>query len=222
MSAQDDDTDDDDSDDKPVADNSPFEKNYYVFSFRASVQVPHPMANKAFRKSFVGVYQAGGEFDVMVYKGIFIGGVYETMGMKITGNKIRNYNASMEVQNAAGKVGGDFFIGERNRVVISGALVVGQSWTTYFGLATYDNRPPPAYTSFSCTYEQPSVNLYFLADRNFGIGATLSYTVYNHIFNSYELRLNDWGLPDYGTSGSTQAISFGFTFYYNLWKKKEN
>ena len=157
----------------------------------------------------------------MVYKGIFIGGVYETAGLKITGNKITNYSASMEVENVAGKIGGDFFVGERNRVVVSGALAVGQNWTTYYGLAPKDNYPPPAYTTFSCTYEQPSVHLYFLADRNFGIGATLSYTLYNHIFDSHELGLNYWGLPDYGTGGSTQYLSFGFSFYVNLWKKKK-
>lgn len=195
-------------------------KNYYLFSPRLNVTVPHPMANKSFKKCFVGIYEISGGLNIMLYKGVFIGGTYKNGLLKITENKIANYNASMEINNAAGKIGGDLYLGERNRSLFSAALSMGENWTHYYDLVAKDPHKVISNTSFTCSYMEPEVNLFFLVDDNFGVGATISYTIFDHPFDPYELSLNDWAGFDKTSGGTTQYISFGFGFYYSFLKKK--
>jgi hypothetical protein len=139
--------------------------------------------------------------------------------LKITENKINDYNASMAINNAGGKIGADLYLGDKNRIIYSAALTVGQNWTKYSGIVAKDkNRILP--TSFSCTYYEPEMNLFFLIESNFGIGATISYTVFNKNFDPYELALNDWTQFSKNSAGNTQFLSFGFGFYYSLLQKK--
>jgi hypothetical protein len=194
-------------------------KKYYVFSPRVSVTVPHPMGNASFKKCFVGIYEASAGLNMYVYKGLFLGGMYKNGLLKITENKIADYNASMSINNIAGKLGADVYIGEKNRVIYSASVSVGKNWTKYSGLVSKQaDRVIP--NTYSCTYYEPEMNLFFLIESNFGIGATVSYSVFNKNFDPYELALNDWTQFSKNTAGSTQYFSFGFGFYYSLLRKK--
>jgi hypothetical protein len=196
----------------------PAPKLYYVFSPRVSVTVPHPMNNQSFKKSFVGIYEISGGLNVYLVKGAFIGATYKNGLLKITENKIADYNASMSINNAAVKLGGDFYVGDRNRVIYSMAISGGRNWTKYSGLVAKDkNRIIP--TSYSCNYLEPEMNLFFLIESNFGIGLTVSYSVFDTHFDPYELALNDWTQFSKNNSGNTQYLSFGFGFYYSLLRK---
>ncbi len=197
------------------------QKNYYLFSARVNVTVPHPVSNGAFKKCFVGIYEASGGLNLMLYKCVFVGGAYKNGLMKITENKIANYNASMQMNNASGKIGGDLYLGEKNRVIFSAAISMGETWTHYYDLVAKDPKKVISNTSYTCSYYEPEMNLFFLVDDNFGIGATLTYTVFDHTFDPYELSLNDWSAFDKTNGGSTQFISFGFGIYYNFYKKKK-
>jgi hypothetical protein len=193
-------------------------KQYYLFSPRISVTVPHPMANSSFKKSFVGIYEISGGLNIYPYKGLFIGVTYKNGLLKITENKIADYNASMYINNAAVKAGGDFYIGDRNRVIYSIAVSAGRNQTKYSGLVAKDkNKVIP--DTYSCTYMEPEMNLFFLIESNFGIGVTLSYSIYNKTFDPYELSLNDWTQFSKNNTGTTQYLSFGFGFYYSMFRK---
>ena len=220
--SQDQNDDDDDDDGFPAiqTSNDVGHKNYYVFSPRVNVTVPHPIADKSFKKCFVGIYEVNGSLNIMLYKGLFIGGSYKNGLMQITEKKIPNYEASMEIDNIAGKIGGDFYVGEKNRIVFSSALSYGQNLTHYYGLVAKDPHKVVSNTSFKCTFLEPEFNLYFLVEANFGVGVTITYTVYDHTFDPYELSLNDWAGFDNPSTGSTENLSFGFSFYYSFLKKK--
>ncbi|MCW3085368.1 MAG: hypothetical protein JWP12_2734 [Bacteroidetes bacterium] len=192
-------------------------KRYYVLSPRVSVTVPHPMSNKSFKKCFVGIYEISGGLNFYLYKGLFIGGTYKNGLLKITENKIADYNASMFINNAAVKIGTDAYIGDKNRVIFSAAVSGGKNWTKYGGLVAKEPRNIP--TSYTCTYLEPEINLFFLIESNFGIGVTVSYSIFNHTFDPYELALNDWTQFSKTNTGSTQYLSFGFGFYYSLLQK---
>lgn len=194
-------------------------KRYYVFSPRVSVTVPHPMANASFKKSFVGIYEASAGLNVYFFRGLFLGGMYKNGLLKITENKIADYNASMSINNVGGKIGTDLYVGEKNRVIFSASLTLGQNWTKYSGLVSKEpGRVIP--DSYTTRYVEPEMNLFFLIESNFGIGATVSYSVFKKNFDPYELALNDWTQFSRNNSGSTQYLSFGFGFYYSLWQKK--
>jgi hypothetical protein len=212
-------------DEAPVVQSSPEEepapepKRYYVFSPRVSVTVPHPMANSSFKQSFVGIYEASGGLNIYIVKGFFIGATYKNGLLKITENKIADYNASMSVNNAGGRIGADVYLGDRNRVIYSASVTVGQNWTKYTGLVAKDkSRVLPS--SYTCTYYEPEMSIFFLIESNFGIGATLGYSIFNKNFDPYELALNDWTQFSKNVSGNTQYMSFGFGFYYSLLRKK--
>ncbi len=196
-------------------------KQYYFLSPRVSVTVPHPMSNKAFKKCFVGIYEVSGGLNFMYYKGLFIGASYKNGLLKITENKITDFNASMKINNVALKLGVDSYLGENNRVVFSSAISVGQNWTKYLGLHTKDQTKHPALTEYQSIFVEPEINLFFLVESNFGIGATLAYSIFDKNFDPYELALNDWTSFQNIKPGSTTYLSFGFGFYYSLIAKKK-
>ncbi|MBA3705425.1 MAG: hypothetical protein H0W84_05860, partial [Bacteroidetes bacterium] len=169
----------------------PLYKQYYVFSPRVSITVPHPLANSAFKKSFVGVYEVSGGLNIMLYKGLFLGCTYKNTLFKIMENKIPDYNASMSINSVAGKIGGDWYIGDNNRIVYSMALSGGRNWT-YFSSLICKTPGHIMNMHYSTTYVEPEVNLFFLVETNFGIGVTVAYAIFNRNFDPYEICLDDW------------------------------
>ena len=206
---------------KPMDDPAPAKKQYYFLSPRMSVTVPHPTGNSSFKKSFVGIYEVSAGMNAFLYRGFFVGISGKTGLLKITENKIADYNASMIFNQAGGKIGGDFYVGEMNKVVFSTALSFGKNWSRYSGLKHKDPALPPKVTSFNTTYFEPEMNIFFLIESNFGIGATVSYTIFNTHFDPYELSLNEYSKFDSDNTGKTQFYSFGLGFYYSLIRKKK-
>ena len=199
----------------------PSKKQYYIFSPRVNVTVPHPMGNKSFKKSFVGIYEVNLGLNLFVYKGLYIGLAAKNGLLKITENKIADYNASMAINNVAGKIGGDWYIGEKNNAIFSFGLTAGHNWTKYSGLMSKDPKKPPLYTSFETNYIEPEMNIFFLIESNFAIGATVSYTIFDAHFNPYDLNLNEYSKFSTNNAAATQYFSFGFGFYYSLFPKKK-
>ena len=199
---------------------TPAKKQYYLLSPRISVTVPHPMGNKSFKKSFVGIYEISGGLNFMIYKGLFVGISAKNGLLKITENKIADYNASMSFNNIGVKFGGDFYIGEKNNSIFSMSLLYGKNWTKYSGIKSKDPNNPPKINGFNTFYFEPEMNIFFLIESNFAIGATLSYSVFDAHFDPYDLRLNEYTQFETKNAVSTQFLSFGFGFYYSLVKKK--
>ncbi|MGZ4035548.1 MAG: hypothetical protein ACXVPU_12330 [Bacteroidia bacterium] len=201
-------------------DSPPETKQYYLLSPRVSVTVPHPMLNKSFKKSFVGIYEVSGGLNLFIYKGFFIGLAGKNGLLKITENKIADYNASMAINNAAAKVGGDWYVGDKNKVIFSLGFTAGHNWTKYSDLMYKDPNKKPLYTKFETNYIEPEMNLFFLIESNFAIGATVSYTIFDAHFNPYDLDLNEYSQFSTNNAAATQFLSFGFGFYYSLLPKK--
>lgn len=177
------------------------------------------MGNKAFKKCFVGVYEFSGGLNIYYYKGLFIGGTYKNGLLRITENKIADYNASLNINNFGLKVGTDFYLGEKNKIIFSAAITGGQNYAKYSGIVCKEGSKVPKINGYTVSYLEPEMNLYFLVEPNFGIGATISYSVFNTEFNPYDLCLDDWTSFSKENPGRTQYLSFGFGFYYSLIKK---
>ena len=65
------------------------------------------MGNKSFKKSFVGIYEVSGGLNIMVHKGLFVGVTAKNGLLKITENKITDYNASMKINTTPARHGRD-------------------------------------------------------------------------------------------------------------------
>jgi hypothetical protein len=83
----------------PKTEEFPLKKKYYLFSPRVSVTVPHPIADKSFKKCFVGIYEVSAGLNIFFYKGLFVGVTGKNGLLKITENKIADYNARMQINN---------------------------------------------------------------------------------------------------------------------------
>lgn len=202
-----------------VDDKPPRQKQYYLYSPRVSIIVPHPLGNEAFKKSFVGIYELNGGINLMLYKGLFVGADYKNALLKITENKIPDYNASMSINSVAGKIGSDFYVGYKNNMIFSAALSLGQNYTKYSSFISKIPNKQPSINGFKSSYIEPEIDMYFLIEANFGIGVTVAYSVIKRNFDPYELCLNEWSQFPKDNTGSTQYLSFGFGFYYGLSKK---
>lgn len=196
-------------------------KQYYLFSPRVSILVPHPISNKAFRKSFVGIYEISAGLNMAIFKGAFVGITYKNGLLKVTENKIPDLEADMKINNAGVKVGTDLFVGEANRIIFSAAVTAGKNWTSYSSFKSKIDGNPPPIKGFSANYVEPEINAYFLVEQNFGIGATVSFSFFNQNFNPNDLYLNEWTQFDKSNPGTIQYLSFGFGFYYSFLKKNK-
>ena len=197
----------------------PRHKTYYLFSPRLSVTVPHPLSNASFKKTFVGLYDLSAGMNLMLYKGLFVGATFKNAELTITPNKIPGYDASMQLYNFAVKTGSDFYIGEKNNMIFSAALSIGQNNTKFISIKTKDIKEHPI-AGFKSAYAEPEINLYFLIEEDFGIGATISYSIIQRNFDPYELYLNEWAAYNKNNSGATQYLSIGFGFYYGFSKRR--
>lgn len=203
-----------------VADESPpRQKQYYLFSPRVTVTVPHPVGNQAFKKSFVGIYEVNAGLNVMIYKGLFAGITFKNGLLKITENKIPDFNADMSINSAGFKLGSDFYVGVKNNMILSAAVTMGQNNTKYSSFKCKTLNEKPLISGFKSTYIEPEVNLFFLTEANFGIGASLTYSVIKRNFDPYELCLDEWAQFSKDNSNPIRYITFGFGFYYGFSKK---
>lgn len=205
----------------PVVEESPpRQKQYYLFSPRVSVTVPHPLGNQSFKKSFVGIYEVNAGLNLMLYKGLFAGFTFKNGLLKITENKIPDYNANMSINNTAFKFGSDFYVTNKNNMILSVALALGQTNTKYSSFKCKDPNKQPLIKGFKSSYIEPEVNLFFLTEDHFGIGATLTYSTINRNFDPYELCLDEWAQFGRNNSDPIRYISFGFGIYYGFSKKQ--
>ncbi len=203
-----------------VVESPPRQKQYYLFSPRVSVTVPHPLGNQSFKKSFVGIYEVNAGLNLMLYKGLFAGVTFKNALLKITENKIPDLNANMAMNSAAFKLGSDFYVGSKNSILLSTAVSVGQNNTKYSSFECKVPDKHPILNGFKSSYVEPELNLFFLTEDNFGIGATLTYSLIKRNFDPYELCLDEWAQFGKDNSDPIRYISFGFGFYYGFSKKR--
>ena len=211
-------------DNTPVREEGPSKKEYFWFSPHASVTIPNPTGNKAFRKNFSGVYEINAGMDIMPFKGFIVGAVYKNATLKIngiTGATYFHYTPLMKINNAGIRAGVRTYVGSKNRMIYAATITVGENWTKYKDIRCKDSTIAVPLTKYTTTYVQPEMSLYFLVESNFAIGATVSYGIYSKNFDPYEICLDSWKAVGTVGNGPTQFLSFGFGLYYSFYKKKD-
>lgn len=209
--------------DTAVAESLVFPKENNLFNAKLSFTVPNATANKSFSKSVTGIYQVNGGLNLMLKKNFFIGVTFSDALFQISKTIIPNKTYAKQpfinFYNAAVKVGSDFYLGDNNRVIMSTAISVGQSFVKYSAFACKNPAKKIALTDFKSPYAEVEVSTIFLAEPNWGIGPTLSYSLIQRTFDPYELCLEEWSSYSKTNKGPTQYLSFGFICYYTFMKK---
>lgn len=182
------------------------------------ITVPHPITNGAFKKSFNGIYDVNASFCFNPIAGLIMGTSFKNGLFSIPSNKIAGLNSTkMQLNDAGIKLGYDYFISDI--IFFTMAINAGENWTKFTGVSCTD----PDRTSFTYTsgYIEPEMNVNFLIEESFAIGATVSYTIIAKPFDPDFICLNNFATyysNDY--KGSTGYFNFGFGFYYGLLRKK--
>ena len=203
--------------------NPIFPKANNLFNTRLAFTVPNPISNKAFNKSFIGIYQVNASMNMALYKNIFIGVAFSDALLQISKNIVPNTTYAkqpfMNVYNAAVKLGSDFRLGDKNRIILSTAILVGQSYVKYSSFVSKVPTENIQITNFKSLYGEAEVNMIFLIEPNWGIGPSISYSLIKRNFNPFELALDEYTSYSSNSSGATQYFSFGFVCHYSFFKK---
>lgn len=190
------------------------------FSIRGNIGIPKVTSSEAFRNSFSGVVTTDGNINCKVFSNMFIG-----VGYSYTYFKTQKYfrdkfiNTNLQAQYAYLKIGYDHFFSPDGFVTVS--LNGGYNFNQYRSIAyTSDTLIGRYPTSFSSSFVEPMVGVYFIVDPNFAIGGHLSYNYNFSLFDPKYPCYDKWF--DYSkvtNKWNMSMISLGFGFYYGLERK---
>lgn len=195
----------------------------YRMDTRINGLVPHPVTNKAFRKTFVGVYAVSGSQNIQLFQNFYAGISGSNSIYKIPTNKIvdvKGYRLSDIFQlNSFGlNIGYDYYFSEKK--FLSTSISVGQAFGKF--TAVEMTIPVPINTQFSSGYVQLSENINFIIEDHMGLGFVLSYTMLNYSFNPYDIALNQFkGYSSGDLEGAIGHFELGFNMYFGYVKKKK-
>jgi hypothetical protein len=191
------------------------------FSVRANVGVPKVVSSKAFRTSFLGLYEVNATVNVRLFSNFFIGVGYKNALFKAQSYfQQKNIYTNMQVHNGFMRVGYDRFYAEHSFATF--AVNVGYNFNKYTRTSPkYDTLVHPYPTQYTGLFIQPEIGLYFLVEDNFAIGAHIAY---NYNFTRFDPDLpyfDKWlDYTNISNRSNTSWITFGFGFYYGFVKKR--
>ncbi|MBS1634608.1 MAG: hypothetical protein JST26_01715 [Bacteroidetes bacterium] len=191
------------------------------FSIRAHIGIPKVTSSRAFRTSFLGLYDCNASVNVRLFSNFHIGVGYKNALMKAQDYfKQKNIYTKMQVHNGFLNIGYDRFYAENSYATFS--INAGYSFNKYTNVVpksdTLIRSTPPQFTT---SFLEPTIGFYYLVEDNFAIGAHISYTYSMARFDPSIPYMDKWlGYQSYSNNWNMSWLSFGFGFYYGLVRKK--
>lgn len=193
-------------------------KNYHL-SVRSEGAIPSSISNKAFKGTFVGVYDFSGALCFNYYKGLYIGGLYKNALFKVPLNKIPGLKTLMHINYYGGKIGYDYHI--TDMATLTFGVNIGEadiSFSSVVPLKKVVTNKSYTYTSY---FIEPEVILNLFTEENFAVGIKVSYTILQKAFDPDFAHFNDYKTYLISEKGGfTSSFNFGFGFYFGFLKKK--
>ncbi|MBI2270533.1 MAG: autotransporter outer membrane beta-barrel domain-containing protein [Bacteroidetes bacterium] len=195
----------------------------YRFDTRINGLVPHPLSNKAFKSTFIGVYSVSGSQNVQLFKNFYAGICGGNSLYKIPTNKLvagNGYRLSNQFQlNWAGlNIGYDYYFTPHG--FLSTSISIGQSFGKFSSIQTI--TPATIKDEFNTAYLQITENINFILEDHFGIGFLVSYTYINHSFDPADIALDQFKHYESGDmNGAVSHLEVGFNLYFGYVKKKK-
>ncbi len=187
------------------------------FSFKGEGGIPNALSSQAFRNTFLGEFQAGGQFNIKLFHLFYSGVGFNYALFKtsknfqfISGNNSLPYDFFLRAYNANFTIG--YFMPvkvESNRPDQFACIELraGYSFNKYTNIALkVDSGKPAPPTEFSTTFLQGNFSYTFMVEENLGFGAFLNYTLYFQSFNPTYGTLNKYA--DYSKWKNTFNISW--------------
>ena len=194
----------------------------FRMSIRASGTVPHPLSNKAFRRSFTGIYDVGASVNFQVIKGFVAGLAYEHNLWKTPDNKIPGLNTYSQSHNGGIRVGYDRAIGETAVAYFGVSALIGR--VNYYGISYRpDSTHVPLQTKYTYRSIVPDLGVFFYTEGNFAIGVHASVVFTNFQFDPDKLYLDQhkaYIASDY--DGNVSHLNVGFCVVYSFWNTRKS
>ena len=188
-------------------------------TIRAEFQLPRATWDKAFVKTFSGVFNAGlsmnfggkhfngGPFYSITQYQIFPHFDYEPHSIQT--NHTAGIKLHYDLLNSTGKG------------MFSPFIAPGYSWIKYTRIQCKDH--PPYDTETEAFSTNVGLSYSIMMDEWVGVGFIIGFNMIDHVFRPENICLDEWGI-DYepnDTKGSFKNIFFGFNFYFDLARKPE-
>ena len=100
------------------------------FNFKLNVAIPSIVSNKALRNSFRGIYDAGANLQLRLFKGVYLGTAGNYTGFKISGDKIALLNTECRTATAGFNLGYEKFSSPRIMWYVN--IAYGYNWINYY------------------------------------------------------------------------------------------
>lgn len=195
----------------------------YRMFVRLEGNVPHGLSNKAFRRSFTGVYDAQLATGVEVFAGFSIGAAFRNSLWKTPDNKIPGLNTQMHCNSIGLRLGYDKRISRT--AVAYASLTVGQTFARFTGLAFDQGTSQADLNSVVDQYRynaiEPQIGAYFYTEGNFAIGLQAGVVFTNFNFDPYKLLLDQQkAYIESDLDGNLAQFNIGIHIQFGFLKKQ--
>ena len=178
--------------------------------------VPHPVTNKAFRRSFTGIYDIGLAFKVRLFSGFSAGIQGKHVLWRTPDNKIPGLDTYGQFNGGGLCLTYDYPLGEVT--VLYASVIAGTAQMHYYGLS-YDSMPDNFQTKYRINYGELEFGAYFYTEGSFAIGLQTSMVFTNYGFDPYRLSLDEHkAYVASDLEGSVIQFNLGFSVIYSFLK----
>lgn len=163
------------------------------FSFKGEGGIPTTLSSQAFRNTFIGEFQTGGQFVVKIFRSLYSGVGFNYALFKtsknfqfISGNNSLPYDFFLRTYNTNFTLG--YFLPvetESNKPPQFGCIEIrpGYSYNLYTNVVLkVDSGKSAPPLEFSNAFLQAHFSYTFMVEENLGFGGFLNYTLYFSIF----------------------------------------
>ncbi|MEK6615075.1 MAG: hypothetical protein AABZ32_03030 [Bacteroidota bacterium] len=188
-------------------------------TIRAEFQLPRATWNKAFTKTFSGVFNSGISMNVG-RKHFSAGGFYSLTQYQVFPKYYDDPHVIQTNHTAGIKLHYDMLTSTGNGM-FSPFISPGYSWIKYTRIKVKNHPSYNTQTSAASVNVGASYNI--MIDEWVGVGFIAGFNMIDHVYRPENVSLDEWGM-DYSPDdkrGSFKNIFFGFSLYYDLARKPE-
>ncbi len=191
----------------------------FRMSIRAYATVPHSLSNKAFRRSFTGIYDVVVAFNYQLFHGFNAGFQYRTNEWKTADNKIPGLNTYAQGHHVGLRVEKDFILSETSTAYVG--IAAEDGLVKYFGLTF---SPGTDLSTLKKIYYFHTIEFetgaFFYTEGDFAIGMHASVVMTNYKFDPYSIHLDQHKayIPS-DLNGTWSHLDVGFIVVYSFFRK---
>ncbi len=188
------------------------------FSIRLNAGIPNITSNEAFRKKFIGIYEAGLSLNINLTQKTFLGIGYEN-GLLSASNRVDyGINTKMEMNSVYGKLGYNHF--HTSLIFSTFSIAAGQNQSRFVAVKEHNGIVPD--NRWSAWWMEPAYSINFYAEENLTLGFYTSVCYLNRPFKPEQVNFQHYAnAGNLNSSNNTVLLNIGLEMYIGIGKKKK-